>query len=76
MNRHRNEQTNLNKFHADVAEETLRSNGYGKEEGDEELIKRVRDLLLKRTLGRPPFEEPLKGPFPLSLLSLFGGTTD
>lgn len=54
-------QTGLNKFHADVAQETMTRAGYDPTE-DAELYTRVRDLLLKRTLARPPLPSPLKGP--------------
>ncbi|KAJ3049326.1 hypothetical protein HK097_009677 [Rhizophlyctis rosea] len=51
----------LSKFHADTAESILRSSGYASPssptpEEDELLIKRVRDLLLKRNLSDPEIQ--------------------
>ncbi|GAA6054006.1 hypothetical protein JCM3770_002414 [Rhodotorula araucariae] len=58
--------TALNKFHADIAHDVMRQAGYIEDdEGDAALFARVRDLLLKRTLARPPLpetEEELKDP--------------
>ncbi|KAM0747941.1 hypothetical protein T439DRAFT_86835 [Meredithblackwellia eburnea MCA 4105] len=51
----------LNKFHAQVAEETMLEAGYDSEK-DQELISRVKDLLMKRTLARPPLPSSLKDP--------------
>ncbi|GAA5988590.1 hypothetical protein JCM10908_003631 [Rhodotorula pacifica] len=45
--------TALNKYHADILHQVMRSSGYS-EEQDAELFTRTRDLLLKRTLQRPP----------------------
>jgi hypothetical protein len=53
-------QTGLNRFHTDVAHAAMVEAGYSPEL-DEELFTRVRDLLLKRTLARPPHPVPLKG---------------
>ncbi|GAA5990807.1 hypothetical protein JCM11641_005177 [Rhodosporidiobolus odoratus] len=57
--------TQLNKFHADMAQSTMYECGFqqGSEE-DERLVERVRELLLKKTLQRPPLprEEELKDP--------------
>jgi hypothetical protein len=53
-------QTQLNKFHATVAEKTLLSSGYDAE-ADAELIQRVKDLLLKKGLARPPLVPPFNG---------------
>ncbi|BGP44086.1 hypothetical protein JCM10450v2_008303 [Rhodotorula kratochvilovae] len=48
----------LNKFHADIAHDVMRQAGYVEDdESDAALFTRVRDLLLKRTLGRPPLPE-------------------
>ncbi|KAL8281240.1 hypothetical protein RQP46_006274 [Phenoliferia psychrophenolica] len=53
--------TTLNRFHAQVAEETMLEAGYDGEE-DKDLIARVKDLLLKKNLARPPLPNPLKDP--------------
>ncbi|GAA6009478.1 hypothetical protein JCM10207_003796 [Rhodosporidiobolus poonsookiae] len=45
--------TALNRFHADIAQEVMLQSGYSAEE-DQVLLQRVRDLLLKKTLARPP----------------------
>ena len=55
-----NLQTNLNRFHAQVAEETMLEAGYDGD-SDKGLIARVKDLLLKKNLARPPLPTPLKG---------------
>lgn len=52
--------TNLNKFHTQVTKDIMLSSGYSEEE-DSVLLSRVSDLLLKRTLQRPPLSSPLKG---------------
>ncbi|GAA6030594.1 hypothetical protein JCM8097_006225 [Rhodosporidiobolus ruineniae] len=57
--------TSLNRFHADIAISVLTSSGYSQEDPqDAELIERVRALLLKKTLARPPLPvvEELKDP--------------
>ncbi|GAA5878680.1 hypothetical protein JCM3774_000449 [Rhodotorula dairenensis] len=47
--------TALNKYHADILHEVMRSAGYDDStEKDAPLFERTRDLLLKRTLQRPP----------------------
>ncbi|GAA5918039.1 hypothetical protein JCM6882_009484, partial [Rhodosporidiobolus microsporus] len=55
--------TALNKFHADIADEVLLSSGYDATT-DAVLLARVRELLLKKTLNRPPLPKPeeLKDP--------------
>ncbi|KAI5474889.1 glutamyl-trna synthetase [Pseudohyphozyma bogoriensis] len=52
---------NLNKFHASVAEDILLKAGYSAE-ADAELIARVKDLLMKKGLARPPLTPPFKDP--------------
>lgn len=48
-------QTALNKYHADILHQVMRSAGYNDDdERDAPLFERTRDLLLKRTLQRPP----------------------
>ncbi|GAA6003966.1 uncharacterized protein JCM10292_000628 [Rhodotorula paludigena] len=58
--------TALNKFHADIAHDVMRQAGYLEDsEEDAALFARVRDLLLKRTLMRPPLparEDELRDP--------------
>ncbi|GAA5851978.1 hypothetical protein JCM8547_000115 [Rhodosporidiobolus lusitaniae] len=57
--------TALNKFHADIAESVMTSSGYDPSvPEDAELIKRVRELLLKKTLNKAPLPRPeeLKDP--------------
>ncbi|GAA5831543.1 hypothetical protein JCM11251_000743, partial [Rhodosporidiobolus azoricus] len=49
--------TSLNKFHADIADEVLLSSGYSSTD-DAALLARVRELLLKKTLNRPPLPRP------------------
>lgn len=61
-------QTTLNRFHAQVAEEIMLEVGYDGE-ADKELIARVKDLLLKKNLARPPLPTPLKGQSPPSIRS-------
>ncbi|SCZ96506.1 BZ3500_MvSof-1268-A1-R1_Chr8-2g10245 [Microbotryum saponariae] len=57
--------TNLNRFHSQVARELMLQAGYS-ETSDAELFQRVDELLLKKTLARPPFKYPLKvAPSPL-----------
>ncbi|ORY88664.1 hypothetical protein BCR35DRAFT_350895 [Leucosporidium creatinivorum] len=51
----------LNIHHSDVAHELMAEAGYS-QAGDAELFARVRDLLLKKTLARPPLPDPLKDP--------------
>ncbi|KWU43140.1 hypothetical protein RHOSPDRAFT_35280 [Rhodotorula sp. JG-1b] len=47
--------TALNKYHADILHQVMRSAGYhDDDERDAPLFERTRDLLLKRTLQRPP----------------------
>lgn len=62
--------TNLNKFHAQVVKEIMINSGYSIEE-DSILINRVSDLLLKKTLQRPPLSTPLKGKINYFALVLF-----
>ncbi|GAA5971606.1 hypothetical protein JCM21900_003001 [Sporobolomyces salmonicolor] len=50
--------TQLNKFHKEVAEEAMRTCGYRDAE-DPELFRRVGELLLKKTLARPPLPAKL-----------------
>ncbi|CEQ40779.1 SPOSA6832_02423, partial [Sporobolomyces salmonicolor] len=50
--------TQLNKFHKEVAEEAMRACGYRDAE-DPELFRRVGELLLKKTLARPPLPAKL-----------------
>ncbi|GAA5957252.1 hypothetical protein JCM8115_006930 [Rhodotorula mucilaginosa] len=45
--------TALNKYHADILHQVMRSAGYD-DQRDAPLFGRTRDLLLKRTLQRPP----------------------
>lgn len=53
-------QTKLNQFHAEVARDLMVEAGYSLV-ADEALFGRVKDLLLKRNLARPPLPEVLKG---------------
>lgn len=59
-------QTSLNKFHADTSRDLLVKAGYS-EEHDAELLQRVRILLLKSSLARPPIPDPPKGLFGFEL---------
>lgn len=52
--------TNLNRYHAEVARTIMLDSGYTEAE-DEVLLNRVGELLLKKTLQRPPLSTPLKG---------------
>ncbi|GAA5906227.1 hypothetical protein JCM5296_005543 [Sporobolomyces johnsonii] len=50
--------TQLNKFHKEVAEDAMRASGYSVDD-DRELFTRVGELLLKKTLARPPLPDKL-----------------
>lgn len=52
--------TKLNQFHCEVAHSTMLEAGYSATE-DGALFTRVQELLLKKTLARPPLPSPLPG---------------
>lgn len=54
--------SSANKFHAGIAVETMRENGYDVDGDDAPLAERVKDLLLKKGLARPPLVPPFKDP--------------